>query len=44
MIEDAITKAERLYQEKKYRDGIDVLYAVLEHIKNSAKINHIKFN
>ena len=44
MIEDAITKAERLYQEKKYRDGIDILYAVLEHIKNSAKINHIKFN
>ena len=44
MIEDAIAKAERLYQEKKYRDGIDVLYAVLEHIKNSAKINHIKFN
>ena len=44
MIEDAITKAERLYQEKKYRDGIDVLYAVLEHIKNSAKINDIKFN
>lgn len=44
MIEDAITKAERLYQEKKYRDGINILYAVLEHIKNSAKINHIKFN
>ena len=44
MIEEAITKAEVLYQEKKYRDGIDVLYAVLEHIKDSAKINHIKFN
>ena len=43
-IEETIIKAEQLYQEKKYREGIDVLYAVLEHIKNSAKINHIRFN
>ena len=44
MIEEAITKAKSLYQEKKYRDGIDVLYAIIKHIKNSAKINHVKFN
>lgn len=44
MIEASIQEAEKLYKNKKYREGFDVLYKTLEHIKDSAKINHIKYN
>ncbi len=44
MIEDSIQEAERLYQAKKYKEGFDYLFKTLEHIKLSAKVNHIKYN
>lgn len=44
MIEDSIQEAERLYQVKKYKEGFDYLFKTLEHIKLSAKVNHIKYN
>jgi len=44
MIEDSIQEAERLYQAKKYKEGFDHLFKTLEHIKLSAKVNHIKYN
>ncbi len=44
MIEESIQEAERLYQAKKHKEGFDYLYKTLEHIKLSAKVNHIKYN
>jgi len=44
MIEESIQEAERLYQAKKYKEGFDYLFKTLEHIKLSAKVNHIKYN
>lgn len=44
MIEASIQEAEKLYKDKKYTEGFDTLYKTLEHIKDSAKINHVKYN
>ena len=44
MIEASIQEAEKLYKDKKYTEGFDTLYKTLEHVKDSAKINHVKYN
>lgn len=43
-IEASIQETEKLYKAKKYREGFDILYKTLEYIKDSAKINHVKYN
>ena len=44
MIEYSIQEVEKLYKDKRYKEGFDSLYKTLWHIKSSAKANHIKYN
>ena len=44
MIEHSIQEVEKLYKDKKYKEGFDSLYKTLRHVKSSAKVNHIKYN
>lgn len=40
----AINAAQDLYNNKKFKDSVDTLLPVVEHIKSSAASNKIKFN